>query len=373
LGERHATQGIGICNFVKTVLQCSKRRANNSPSTFLEAAMPATSSLTLPAAAIPRVFSASELCKAMRTTLPAVPDASGLDRVLRHDAERGLLEVQAGTPWSAVAPHGGTAFATDTVGASVAANAAGLDGTPVAAHVHSLTLATADGELRRASRERAPEIFRLAVGGFGIFGPFYSVTLDLGSLARSAARAETPVSLGLPEPVPAGARFHIELLLPPEASETFVAQARAETGERRCRIARFEARRTLPDEATFLRWAKRDYAAIAIEYCTRGTVGGCVNGTELRSKLIDLAIAAGGSLAPLYLPHATRTQAAHCYPMLGAFLAEKRRYDPAERVAGAWYRAVRDLWRREPYDARCSREAGALPAERALLSMTQAR
>lgn len=323
--------------------------------------MPATSSLTLPAAALPRVFSAGELCKAMRTTLPAVPDASGLDRVLRHDAERGLLEVQAGTPWSAVASHSGAAFATGTVGESVAANTPGPDGKPVVAHVHSLTIATADGELRRANRERAPEIFRLAVGGFGVFGPFYSVTLNLASLAQSAARPEPLVNLGLPESEPAGARFRIELLLPPESSEAFAAQARAELGERRCRLARLEARRTLPDEATFLRWATRDYAAIAIEYCTRGTVGGCVNGTELRAKLIDLAIAAGGSLAPQHLPHATRAQAAHCYPMLGAFLAEKRRYDPAERVAGAWYRAVRDLWRREPCQARWSRAQGTLP------------
>jgi hypothetical protein len=358
-GERHATQGIGICDFVKTVLPCSAERANNGPPTFLEAAMPATPSLTLPAAAVPRVFSAGELCKAMRAALPGTPDASGLDRVLRHDAERGLLEVQAGTPWSAVAPHAGAAFATGTVGESVAANAAGPDGTPVVRHVHSLTVATADGELRRASRERAPEIFRLAVGGFGVFGPFYSVTLDLASLARSATRAEPPVNLGLPEPMPAGSRFRVELLLPPQASEAFVAQARVELGERRCRLARLEARRTLREEATFLRWAQHDYAAIAIEYCTRGTVGGCVNGTELRAKLIDLAIADGGRLAPQCLPHATRAQAAHCYPMLGAFLAEKRRYDPHERVTGAWYRAVRDLWRREPCVARWSRDQGA--------------
>lgn len=318
--------------------------------------MSATPSLTLPAAALPRVFSAGELCKAMRAAPPATLDASGLDRVLRHDAERGLLEVQAGTPWAAVAPHAGVPFAAGTVGESVAANIPGPDGTPVVAHVHSLTVATTDGELRRASRERAPEMFRLAVGGFGVFGPFYSLTLDLASLARAAARAEPPVSLGLPEPVPAGSHFRIELLLPPPASEAFVAQARAELVERRCRLGRLEARRTLAEETTFLRWARCDYAAIAIEYCTRGTVGGCVNGSELRAKLIDLAIAAGGSLAPQYLPHATRAQAAHCYPMLSAFLAEKRRYDPAERVAGAWYRAVRDLWRRESCKARWSRD-----------------
>ena len=348
-------------DFVNRVLQCSKRGANNGPPTFLEAAMPAMPSLTLPAAG-PRVFSAGDLCKAMRTTRPALPDASGLDRILRHDAERGLLEVQSGTPWSALAAHTGKAFAAGTVGASVAANVAGPDGLPMVAHVRSITVATADGELRRASRECAPALFHMAIGGCGAFGPFYSVTLELASLARALARATPPLSLELPAPAPAGARFGIELLLPPQASERFVAQARAELDERRCRRARLEARQTLAEEATFLRWARCEYAALFIEFRTRDTVGGCVNGTELRARLVELAIAAGGSLSPQYLPHATRAQAAHCYPMLGNFLAEKRRYDPAERVADAWYRAVRDLWRREPCAARWSRDqaGGAL-------------
>jgi hypothetical protein len=175
-------------------------------------------------------------------------------------------------------------------------------------------------------------------------------------VARAAARATPPLSLELPAPAPAGARFFIELLLPPQASERFVAQARAELDERRCRLARLEARRTLLEEVTFLRWARLDYAALCIEFRTRDTVGGCVNGTELRAKLIELAIAAGGSLAPRHLPYASRAQAVHCYPMLGAFLAEKRRYDPVERVAGAWYRAVRALWRYESCEARWSRD-----------------
>ena len=317
--------------------------------------MPATPSLTLPAAG-PRVFSAGDLCKAMRAERTAVPDASGLDRILRHDLERGLLEVQSGTPWSALAAHAGEAFATGTVGESVAANVAGPDGQPMVAHVRSITVATADGELRRASRDRAPEFFRLAVGGFGAFGPFYSVTFELASLARAAARAKPPLSLDLPDSAPVGARFRVELLLPPQASEGFVALARSAIEERRCRLARLEARPTLPEEATFLRWARREYAALFIEFLTRDTVGGCVSGTELRAGLIDLAIAAGGSFVPRHLPHATRAQAAHCYPMLGAFLAEKRRYDPAEHVAGAWYRAVRDLWRREPCEVRWARQ-----------------
>jgi hypothetical protein len=313
---------------------------------FEEATMNATPSLTLPCAHAPRVYSAGDLCSAMRAPRLVLPDASGLDRVLRHDAAHGLLEVQSGAPWSALAAHGGGAFGAGTVGASVAANAAGPDGQPMVAHVRSITVASADGELRRASRERAPDLFRLAVGGFGVFGPFYSVTLDIASVARAAAGATAPVCLGLPCSGVEGVRFAVELLLPPHASEGFVGQARAELEERRARPSRFEARRTMPEEATFLRWARRDYAALLIEYRMRDTVGGHLGGTQLRARLIELAIAAGGSFSPAHLPHATRAQAAHCYPMLGEFLAEKRRYDPAERVAGTWYRDVRSLWQR---------------------------
>lgn len=308
--------------------------------------MTATPSLTLAEAYAPRVFSAGDLCKAMRAGWPALPDASGLDRVLRHDVERGLLEVQSGTPWSALAAHGGAAFGAGSVGEAVAANALGPDGAPMVAHVRSITLVSADGELRRASRERAPGLFALAVGGFGAFGPFYSITLDLGSLGRAAAHATPPLRLELPAPAPAGALFHIALLLPPESSEAFVPQARTALEDRRARLARLEARRALPEETTFLRWAQREYAALDVEYRMPPTAGACVSGTQLRARLIEMALSAGGSIAPAHLPYATRAQAARGYPMLGEFLAEKRRYDPAERVAGAWYRAVRNLWRR---------------------------
>lgn len=316
--------------------------------------MPATQALTLPVAA-PRVYSAADLCQAMRVARPVAPDASGLDRILCHDAERGLLEVQAGTPWTALVAHAGAAFGAGTVGASVAANAPGADGLPVVAHVRAITIVGADGELRRASRERASEFFALAVGGFGVFGPFYSVTLDLASLARAAARAAPPLSLDLPAEPDAGAGLRLGLLLPPPASEAFVAQARASLEARRMRLVRLEARRTYPEETTFLRWAQREYAALAVEFRVRDSVGGWVAAVQLREALIDLALATGGSVAPEHLPCATRAQAAHCYPMLGEFLAQKRRHDPAERVANAWYRAVRNAWRREPCTSRWAR------------------
>jgi len=283
------------------------------------------------------------------------PDASGLDRTLRHDAERGLLEVQAGVTWSSLARHVGGEFLPGVVGESIAANCAGPDGRPLVGHLRALTLVTASGELRRASREHAPELFRLAVGGFGAFGPFYSLTLDLGSLARSMALAATPVRVEAPQTGAASPRFAVELLIPPEHSDAVIGQARAALEERRCALSLLQARRVLPEGETFLCWARREYVALRVEYRTRPTLGACAGASQLRAQLVDLAIGVGGSFMPWALPLATRAQAAACYAMLAGFLAEKRRLDPAEAVLAPWYSGVRRMWRAEACAVRWSK------------------
>lgn len=312
--------------------------------------MLATSALPL----APRLQSAGDLCKAMLAASgnPGAIDASGLNRTLRHDAEHGMLEVQAGVTWASLEPLVGAMRLPGTVGDSFAANRAGPDGRPLVAHLRALTLATAGGELHRASRERASDLFRLAVGGGGAFGPFYSLTLDLPSLARSAAQAAAPVRIELPDAEPAGPLCALELLVPPQRSDELVGQIRTALEERRCGLSLLEARRVLPEGETYLCWARVEFVALRIAFHTRATLGGCASAAQLRGRLIDLAIRAGGSITPDTLPLATRGQAAACYPMLAGFIAEKRRLDPAERVLSPWYRGVRRAWRAETCTAR---------------------
>jgi FAD/FMN-containing dehydrogenase len=307
----------------------------------------------LPTTAL-RPYSAGDLCRAMQSAAAhrGAVDASGLDRVLCHDRERGLLEVQAGAAWQALEVLVGPDFLPGTVGESVAANCAGPDGRPIVAHLRALTLATADGELRRASRERASELFGLAVGGFGAFGSFYSLTFDLGSLAQAAAGVSAPVRTALPAMRDAGPRWSVELLLPPEGSDAALSRVRALLEEHRCDGIALEARGVRPENETFLRWARREYVAVRVDFRTRVTLGASVGAVQLRARLIDLAIAAGGSFAPGALPFASRAQAEAAYPMLGAFFAEKRRLDPAERVLTPWYRGTRRAWRCEPCTVR---------------------
>ncbi|MDH3320821.1 MAG: FAD-dependent oxidoreductase, partial [Betaproteobacteria bacterium] len=307
---------------------------------------------------VPRPCSAGELCKAMlaASVNPGSLDASGLDRTLRHDAERALLEVQAGVTWRSLERYVGADFLPGTVGESIAANHAGPDGRPMVEHLRALTLATGDGELRRASRERESELFRLAVGGFGALGPFYSLTLDLASLASSAARAAAPARIELPDSGGEGPRFAVELLVPPQCSDAVIGQVRAALQERRCSLSLLQARRVFPEAETLLRWARCEYAALGIEFRTRATLGAVASAAQLRGRLIDLAIGAGGSFMPQSLATATRAQAAVCYPMLSVFLAEKRRHDPAERVLTPWYRAVRRMWRTDACRVRWAKD-----------------
>lgn len=284
-------------------------------------------------------LSALELSAAMRAALPY--DASRLDRVLRVDERHGLVEVQAGTEWKTIAaslrpgdPRAAAVRTTmRTVGESVAANTAGPDGRPAISHVESITLVTPSGELRRVSRTANRELFALVAGGQGLFGALYSVTLDIGSLSRAVNEAGT-------EPATTGQT----LLLPPDAVDAFLADARRRCDAWRLPLQGVSVRRTHEDKDSFLRWARREYAAITLRLAEPPVLGVAVRTTQLRRALLDAAIAHGGSFPVWCVSDATRAQVEACYPQLRAFLAEKRRVDPDERLTNDWYRHYRRLF-----------------------------
>ena len=156
---------------------------------------------------------------------------------------------------------GAFARMTGTVGDAVAQAAAGPDGLPVSAHVAALTLFTPDGELRRADRNAHPELFRLAMGGQGVIGVFYSVTLSIDSLLSSAAAETAPVELRISEETTAQSpECAIECLLPPEALDAFLKDVRLLAEERRIALHGITVRRyraEVENQAakTGLRWA----------------------------------------------------------------------------------------------------------------------
>ncbi len=306
------------------------------------------------------VRSANELRRAMRDLAHGAcpPDTSGLDRVLHWDPSRSLVETQSGTTWRALAEQLAQSvpelagFADETwlpatVGQSLSENSIGPDGRPISAHIEAIALATPDGQLRRASRRFDPELFALAVGGHGVFGVPYSVTLRANSLVQSAARRTALEVLEL-APAEATPTRCLRLFIPPQRLERFLAEARTLAAQWRLGIARVEVRSARPESETRLCWAQREYAAVALHLHTPCALGATVRAIQARRAVLAAAIAHDGSFDLGSGADATCAQVEACYPMMHAFLAEKRRCDPAERLQNDWYRHYRTLLGRRP-------------------------
>lgn len=300
------------------------------------------------------VRSVDELRRALRAAgeRALALDLSALNRMLRLDGERRQIELQAATPWSSLAdylrergaaPDAATLVAglPGCVGDMVSANAPGPDGVPIVVHVEAIVLVTPEGDLRRADREANASLFRLAIGGHGLFGVLYSVTLRIDSLLRAAAYAEAAVALDLARPGQSpGIVRTAEFLVPPAQLDTVLAGFKDLAAERRIALQGVSVRRLQPEQETFLRWATREWASVTLRYGMRQTLGACVHATEIERLFLDSVLALGGSfpIGAAHLP--TPAQLDACYPALGEFVAEKRRYDPTERLQTPWYRRV---------------------------------
>ena len=124
-------------------------------------------------------------------------DVTGMNNILHLDRERGIVEVEAGIQWPDLI-HGVLALQQDeaapwtivqkqtgadrfTLGGSLSANAhgRGLTLRPMIGEVDSFTLMDAEGQLHTCSRTENPELFRLAIGGYGLFGIITRLRLRL--------------------------------------------------------------------------------------------------------------------------------------------------------------------------------------------------
>lgn len=124
-------------------------------------------------------------------------DVRKMNRVLHLDREKGILEVEAGIEWPELI-NGYLALQTSdrsawgiaqkqtgadrlTIAGTIAANAhgRGLRMKPFVSDVESFVLVDPTGTARTCSRTENPDLFRLAHGGYGLFGIVASARLRL--------------------------------------------------------------------------------------------------------------------------------------------------------------------------------------------------
>jgi len=116
------------------------------------------------------------------------------------DARAKVMTVQTGATWHDIQKFLQPAFAvkamqsTDifTVGGSISVNAHGMDHNAgsLGQTIRSFRIILPDGSIRTASRSENPELFRLAIGGYGLFGVILDAKIDVvPNVAYQTARA----------------------------------------------------------------------------------------------------------------------------------------------------------------------------------------
>ena len=124
-------------------------------------------------------------------------DMPGLTRLIAFDPHTRIIEAHAGIEWPELLGGLEQAQAGETqqlgifqkqtgadrlsLGGALASNVhgRGLNLKPIIDNVESFDLMNASGELLRCSRTQNSELFRLAIGGYGLFGVVTSVQLRL--------------------------------------------------------------------------------------------------------------------------------------------------------------------------------------------------
>jgi FAD/FMN-containing dehydrogenase len=124
-------------------------------------------------------------------------DVRPMRRIIGLSAEHGVVEAEAGIQWPELIEHligmqrgqraawgiiqKQTGADRLTLGGAIGANihGRGLALKPIIGDVESFTLMQADGTLSICSRSENPELFRLAIGGYGLFGVVTRIRLRL--------------------------------------------------------------------------------------------------------------------------------------------------------------------------------------------------
>ena len=140
-------------------------------------------------------------------------DMRGLNRVLSFDRDRGVIEVEGGTQWPQIIEYlnRSQADAQDgdrqwgiyqkqtgadrlSIAGALSCNAhgRGLNLKPIVDQVDAFDLVGPSGEVRICSRTEHSDLFRLAIGGYGLFGVITRVRLRL----RSRVKVRRVVALG---------------------------------------------------------------------------------------------------------------------------------------------------------------------------------
>jgi hypothetical protein len=141
-----------------------------------------------------------------------------------------------------------------------------------------------------------------------------------------------------------GSEMITELYVPRRDLPAFMAQVAHDFRTHQTPVIYGTVRLIERDDETMLAWARQPWACIIFNLHVDHTPEGIERAGDAFRRLIDRALACGGSYYLTYHRWATREQVEAAYPQFVDFLREKLRCDPEERFQSDWYRHYREMF-----------------------------
>ncbi len=133
-----------------------------------------------------------------------------------------------------------------------------------------------------------------------------------------------------------------EIYVPRERLTDFMAEVAADFAASGVDVIYGTVRLIERDDEAFLTWARDRWACVIFNIHTVHTPAGLEHAASAFRRLIDYALARGGSYFLTYHRWATPEQLEAGHPRIREFLALKRTYDPDEVFQSEWYKHYRD-------------------------------
>ena len=135
-----------------------------------------------------------------------------------------------------------------------------------------------------------------------------------------------------------------EIYVPRAQLADFMGAARADFKRHDVDVIYGTIRLIEQDDESFLAWATEAWACVIFNIHTVHTPAGIERSSATFRRLIDLALARGGSYYLTYHRYASRQQVQASYPQLPEFLRLKQQHDPDGRFQSDWYRHYREMF-----------------------------
>jgi FAD/FMN-containing dehydrogenase len=133
-----------------------------------------------------------------------------------------------------------------------------------------------------------------------------------------------------------------ELYVPRDRLTDFMAEVAADFAASGVDVIYGTVRLVERDDEAFLTWARDRWACVIFNIHTVHTPAGLEHAAAAFRRLIDYAVARGGSYFLTYHRWATPEQLEAGHPRIREFFALKRRYDPDDVFQSEWYKHYRD-------------------------------